>query len=93
MPSSKIADIYGRDLGAKSFRKGPWNSNPPSKHLSERVVTELGFMTILRGHSKLGTVLVYAMQFTKYDPYKMYDEVNILRLNCHVTTLISLINE
>ena len=25
-PLEKIADIFGRDLGAKFFRNGPWNS-------------------------------------------------------------------
>jgi len=46
-PLEKIADIFGRDLGANLFRNGPWNSIPPSNLASRRVVTELGYMTIL----------------------------------------------
>jgi len=46
-PLEKIADIFGRNLGAKFFRNGPWNSILPSNLASRRVVTELGYMTIL----------------------------------------------
>ena len=46
-PLAKNAESFGKDLEANYFRKGPWNSIPPSKHLSQRVVMELGFMTIL----------------------------------------------
>jgi len=47
-PLEKIANIFGRDLGAKFFRNGPWNSILPSNLATRRVVTELGYMTILR---------------------------------------------
>ena len=46
-PLEKIADIFGRDLGANFFRNGPWNSILPSNLASRRVVTEWGYMTIL----------------------------------------------
>jgi len=43
-PLEKIADIFGRDLGAKFFRNGLWNSILPSNLASRRVVTELGYI-------------------------------------------------
>ena len=46
-PLEKIADIFGRDLGANFFRNGPWNSILPSNLTTRRVVMELGYMTIL----------------------------------------------
>ena len=46
-PLEKNADIFGRDLGAHFFRNGRRSSIPPSKHTSQRVVTEFGYMTIL----------------------------------------------
>ena len=46
-PLEKITDIFVRDLVAKLFRNGPWNSILPSNLASRRVVMELGYMTIL----------------------------------------------
>ena len=42
-PLQKNAEIFGRDRGAKYFMKGPRKSNQLSKHLSQRMVTELRF--------------------------------------------------
>ena len=46
-PLTKNTESFGRDLEANYFRKGPWNSIPPTKYLSQRVVMELGFTTVL----------------------------------------------
>ena len=43
----KNSNIFGRNLGANFFRNGPRNSIPPSKHTSQRVVTELGYTDVL----------------------------------------------
>jgi len=56
-PLVKNADIFGRDLGTSFFRNGPWNSIPPSKQTSRRVITELWYMTIL--YPLLRLLLVY----------------------------------
>ena len=48
-PLEKIADIFGRDMGANFFRNGSWNSILPSNLASRRVVMELRYMTILIG--------------------------------------------
>ena len=46
-PLEKNAGIFGRDLGAKSFLKGPQRSNQSSKHCCQRMVTETHFVTRL----------------------------------------------
>ena len=48
-PLAKNPGIFARDLGAKSFLKGPKRSNQSSKHCCRRMVTELHFVTLLIG--------------------------------------------
>ena len=44
-PLEKIARIFGRDMKAKFFIKGPKKSNQSSNLTSQRMVTESRFMT------------------------------------------------
>ena len=46
-PVEKIAGIFGRDMEAKFFIKGPKKSNQASNLTSQRMVTESRFMTQL----------------------------------------------
>jgi len=50
-PLEKMLTSLGGTWRIIFFRNGPWNSIPPPKHTSQRVVTELGYMTILLGTS------------------------------------------
>ena len=45
----KIPGIFGRDMEAKFFIKGPKMSNQSSNLTSQRMVTESRFMTLLLG--------------------------------------------
>ena len=48
-PLEKIPGIFGRDMEAKFFTKGPKKSNQSSNLTSQRMVTESRFMTLLLG--------------------------------------------
>ena len=48
-PLAKNAGIFGRDVRAYFFIKDLSWSNQSSKHVSQRMVTELGYLTRLVG--------------------------------------------